>query len=81
VLEVLHERVGAREEQRFVTVVLPTHAVRRAIVGSLGLEDLAIPVRLTESVALDHDAISDPCSHGALLRWFTSIVVPHRVPR
>lgn len=59
--EVLDRRVGAGKEETLVSVVLPTHAVRRSTGIAAHLEDLPVSIGLTAVVSLDDDAVS--CGH------------------
>lgn len=65
-LEVFDGRVRAGEEEPFVPVVAPPNEERRAAVLAVHLEDLRIAVVLADMVTLDHQAVSDLCSHRVL---------------
>jgi len=62
--DVLDHGVGSREEQADVPVVVPTHDIRGTTVVAPHLEDLGVPIGLTDMVALDDQSITYCCLHG-----------------
>jgi hypothetical protein len=65
VLEVLDERVRAREHQTLLTGVRPADEVRRAPVLVTYLENLGVAIMVSNTVAVDDQAISNRCEHGS----------------
>jgi hypothetical protein len=65
VLEVLDERVRAREHQTLLTGVRPADEVRRAPVLVTYLENLGVAIMVSDTVAVDDQAISNRCEHGS----------------
>ena len=55
--------IGAGEEQALVTVVVPPHEVWRTTALAAYLEDLRIPIRLSDMVTLDHESITHTGIH------------------
>jgi hypothetical protein len=83
VFVVLHGGIGAREEEGVVFAVFPTHNVRRFSICTLHFYDLAVAIRLSDPVAVDHNAISYARTHDVHLSTRLSlgvIVVPVRGP-
>src|SRR3954452_72588 len=60
----LDRRIGAREEERRPTRGGPLHEVRRKSVGTVDLEDLAVPHRFVHMCAVHHDPVAYCCLHG-----------------
>lgn len=58
--------IRTREEESFMTVVLPAHDIRRSTIRSVHLDHLAVPVGLAKTMPLDHDPVSDACLHHTL---------------
>src|ERR1039458_8264982 len=54
----LNAGVGAREKEGVVVAVCPAHHIRRTTVGAAHRDHLAVAVRFTDAVTVDHDAIS-----------------------
>ena len=67
VLQVLDVRVRAREEQALLARVGPAHDVRRTAVVVTYLDDLRIPLRLPDVVAVDDQTISCLGENGTQL--------------
>jgi hypothetical protein len=65
---VLDDCIGAREEEAFVTVVVPTYEERWTAVIPSHLQDLGVPIGLAHVMTLDHQSISDFCMHGVAPR-------------
>lgn len=70
VVDVFHDGIGAREEQRLMPPVTPTDDIRRTTVFAPHLEHFTNPVRFSDAMSPDHDAITHARSHGALLCRF-----------
>jgi hypothetical protein len=64
VLEVLDKSIATGEEQGLVASVPPPHEIRRPAIGAAHLKHLAVSVRLADPVPVDHDSVSNVCSHG-----------------
>ena len=63
----LNGRVRSREEQAFMTVVAPPHQIGGPAVGASDFQDLGVAVAVSDVVALDHQTITDFCTHQRLL--------------
>jgi hypothetical protein len=83
VFVVLDGGVGAREEEGVVITVLPAHNVWRFSIWTPDFYYLAVAIRLSDPVAVDHKAISYARMHNLSLSTHLSpgvIVVPVRCP-
>src|ERR1039457_6120831 len=58
--------VRAGEEEGVMPAVRPAHQIRRPTIGPMHFDHLAVAVRVTNAVALDHDAITWFGLHAAL---------------
>ena len=59
-------RVGARVDQTLVAVA-PLHGVRRSPVLAAHLDDLSLPGRRVDPVALDDQAVAHLCLHPSTM--------------
>jgi hypothetical protein len=83
VLVVLDGGIGAREEEGVVIAVFPAHDVRWFSIWAPHFYHLAVAIRLSDPVAVDHNAISYARTHDVHLSARLSlgvIVVPVRGP-
>jgi hypothetical protein len=81
VFVVLDGGVGAREEEGVVVAVFPAHNVWRLSICTPHFYYLAVAIRLSDPVAVDHNAISNVRTHDVSLSTRLSlgvIVVPVR---
>jgi hypothetical protein len=60
-----YRRVRTREEQSLLARVVPANHVRRTATFAMDFQDLAVPFRLAQVVALDHEVVANFCSHGS----------------
>jgi len=63
VLEVLNEGVGAGEQQSLTTGVSPSHQVWRRAICAANFEYFSVVIGLTDVVPLDHDSVTNGCTH------------------
>ena len=57
--EVLDTRVRSWKEKAFVAVIAPPYDVRRRPFFSVDFQDIGVPVRFADVMALDHAPITD----------------------
>jgi hypothetical protein len=63
VLEVLNKGVSAWKQQSLTTGVSPAHQVGRRAICPANFEYFSVVIGLTDMVPLDHDSVTNGCTH------------------